>query len=1242
MPSSSMFAHNYFKLKLRAMSVAHLTYPPKSLSSIATSYRRLHNLYPQTDGNIILRGFAFTCFASSSSVRARRHGNVSSTISFPLFYQHKLGYGGFAYDEYVSDEESDSEFQSSPKQLGASTLDNVEDWRIKLTSLVRRKDEQELVSRDKKDRRDFEQLSALAARMGLHSRQYEKVVVFSKVPLPNYRSDLDTKRPQREVMLPFGLQKAVASHLRAHLSRKAVNKDNFPHDAILTSDAGQSQLLDERFDVQEEPSTRSVVAERIFKQRSLQMHNKQQEWQESTEGQKMLEFRRSLPAHKERDTLLNTISQNQVVVVSGETGCGKTTQLPQYILESEIEAARGAACSIICTQPRRISAISVAERVAAERGEKIGESVGYRVRLEGMKGRDTRLLFCTTGILLRRLLVDRNLKGTTHVIVDEIHERGMNEDFLLIVLKDLLRRRPELRLILMSATLNAELFSSYFGGAPMIHIPGFTYPVRCHFLENILETTGYRLTPYNQIDNYGQDKMWKMQKQTLRKRKTQIASSVEEALMAANFREYSPRVRESLSSWNPDSIGFNLIEHVLCHICQKERPGAVLVFMTGWDDINSLKDQLQAHPLLGDPSKVLLLACHGSMASAEQEHADLFLFHLAYPGDIRKRNQVYDAFDDVGGGGGVVGWWLRILGNVYEQTDKLIFDKPQDGVRKIVLATNMAETSITINDVVFVVDCGKAKETSYDALNNTPCLLPSWISKASARQRKGRAGRVQPGECYHLYPRCVHDAFADYQLPELLRTPLQSLCLQIKSLQLGSISDFLSKALQPPEPLSVQNAIEYLKMIGALDENENLSVLGQKLSVLPVEPKLGKMLIYGALFNCLDPIMTIVAGLSVRDPFLMPFDKKDLAESAKAHFSGRDFSDHITLVRAFEGWKEAERQQYGYEYCWRNFLSTQTLKAIDSLKKQFLYLLKDNGVVEDIESCNKWSRDEHLIRAVLCAGLFPGICSVVNKEKSISLKTMEDGGVLLHSSSVNSQETKIPFPWLVFNEKVKVNSVFLRDSTGVSDSVVLLFGGNASRGGLDGYMKMLGGYLEFFMTPDLAAIYLNIKRELDELVQKKLLNPKLDMECHNELLTAVRLLVSEDRCEGRFVFGRQISASSKKAKKDIQPGLVNGGGNNQNSKTHLQTMLARAGHQPPSYKTKPLKNNKFKSTVMFNGLDFVGQPCGSKKEAEKDAAAEALRWLTGDSQSSEKTVDYMSTILKKSKKKSQSSDARWR
>ena len=164
-------------------------------------------------------------------------------------------------------------------------------------------------------------------------------------------------------------------------------------------------------------------------------------------------------------------------MISGETGCGKTTQLPQFILESEIEAGRGAQCNIICTQPRRISAVSVSQRVAAERGESVGDSVGYQIRLENRRSDGTRLLFCTTGVLLRKLVKEPELDGVSHVVVDEIHERGMNEDFLLIILRDLLHKRPDLRLILMSATLNAELFSAYFAGAPMMHIPGFTFPV---------------------------------------------------------------------------------------------------------------------------------------------------------------------------------------------------------------------------------------------------------------------------------------------------------------------------------------------------------------------------------------------------------------------------------------------------------------------------------------------------------------------------------------------------------------------------------------------------------------------------------------------------------------------------------------------------------------------------------------------------------------------------------------------
>ncbi|KAK4479906.1 hypothetical protein RD792_015450 [Penstemon davidsonii] len=1078
------------------------------------------------------------------------------------------------------------EFSAQP---GTSSSENIIAWKCKLNTLIHNKDKQELVSREKKDRRDFDQIAAIASGMGLHSHLYMKVVVVSKTPLPNYRFDLDDKRPQREVIMPPGLERRVDAFLADYLSGKPKGINVFSQSS---SDA--SVTTDESLFEQPEPLSHNKAAmEKILWRKSTQMHDEQRSWQECPEGRKMMKFRSTLPAYKEKDVILNAISQNQVIIISGETGCGKTTQIPQFILESEIERMQGAMCNIICTQPRRISAMSVSERIATERGETLGETVGYKVRLEGMKGRDTHLLFCTTGILLRRLLVDRNLKGVTYVIVDEIHERGINEDFLLIVLKDLLPRRPELRLILMSATLDAELFSSYLGGAPVVHIPGFTYPVKTHFLESILEATRYQLTPYNQVDDYGTEKMWKMSKQTPRKRKSQIASTVEDALSAADFKDYTALTQESMSYWNPDCIGFNLIEYLLCNICEKERAGAVLVFLTGWDDISSLKDKLQAHPVLGDPNRVLLLACHGSMASEEQVNVNQLLI----------------------------------------VSKKLIFNKPEDGIRKIVLATNIAETSITIDDVVFVVDCGKAKETSYDALNNTPCLLPSWISKVSAKQRRGRAGRVQPGECYHLYPRCVYDAFEDYQLPEILRTPLQSLCLQIKSLKLGSISEFLSRALQSPENRAVQNAIEYLKTIGALDENEKLTVLGHYLTMLPMEPKLGKMLILGAIFNCLDPVLSVVAGLSVRDPFLAPLDKKDLAEAAKAQFS-HDYSDHLALVRAYKGWKVADGDQTGYEYCWKNFLSAQSMKAIDSLRKEFYSLLKDTGLVDSNPATyNVWSYDEHLVRAIICYGLYPGICSIVHNEKSFSLKTMEDGHVLLYSNSMIARHSRIPYPWLVFNEKIKVNSVFLRDSTAVSDSMLLLFGGSISKGDMDDHLKMLGGYLEFYMDPSIAKLYQNLRRELDELIQTKLLNPRMGIHSYHELMSAIRLLISEDNCAGKFVFNRQSSKQFVSAQKP--PAIIyktESGPGGENSKSQLQTFLTRAGYVPPSYKTKQLKNSQFQSTVEFNEIQIMGQPCNNKKQAEKDAAAEALQWLLGENRAAPDYIDQISLLLKKSKK----------
>ncbi|WCJ19148.1 ATP-dependent RNA helicase putative [Euphorbia peplus] len=1129
-----------------------------------------------------MRNCRFGGFLSGCSNRHIKTPFSNFLLSFSTSsFLTRRPFSGYAVEQF-SDDEYECDFETNK---ASSSVANIDEWKWKLSLLMRSETDHEIVSKDRKDRRDFEQISGLAKRMGLYSELYGKVVVASKVPLPNYRPDLDDKRPQREVVLPLSLQRRVEGLLQEHLDRTRLSSRELDDgaDDVKSVDQAEEVCPDDNPDSFLDGS----VMEKVLQRRSLRMRNMQRAWQESPEGKRMIDFRRSLPSFKEKEKLLQAIARNQVIVVSGETGCGKTTQLPQYILESEIESGRGAFCSIICTQPRRISAMAVSDRVSTERGEPLGESVGYKVRLEGVKGKNTHLLFCTSGILLRRLLSDRNLNGITHVFVDEIHERGMNEDFLLIVLKDLLPRRPDLRLILMSATLNAELFSSYFGGAPKIHIPGFTYPVRTHFLEDVLEKTGYKLTSFNQIDDYGQDKMWKTQKQLApRKKKNQITALVEDALNKSNFESYSSKARDSLASWMPDCMGFNLIEAVLCHICRKERPGAVLVFMTGWEDISCLRDQLKAHPLLGDPNRILLVTCHGSMATAEQ---------------------------------------------------KLIFERPSPNVRKIVLATNMAEASITINDIVFVVDCGKAKETTYDALNNTPCLLPSWISQASARQRRGRAGRVQPGECYHLYPKCVYEAFAEYQLPELLRTPLNSLCLQIKSLQVGSIGEFLSAALQPPEPLTVQNAIDFLKMIGALDEKENLTNLGKFLSILPVDPKLGKMLVMGAIFHCFDPVLTIVSGLSVRDPFLLPQDKKDLAGTAKSRFSAKDYSDHMALVRAYEGWKDADREGSAYEYCWRNFLSAQTLQAIHSLRKQFSYILRDAGLVDaDAGINNKLSHNQSLVRAIICSGLYPGIASVVQRETSMSFKTMDDGQVLIYANSVNARYQTIPYPWLVFGEKVKVNTVFIRDSTGVSDSILILFGGVLDCSVQTGHLKMLGGYIDFFMDPNLAECYVGLKEELDKLIQKKLEDHSIDIHKEGKyLLLAVQELVSGDQCEGRFVFGRD----TRKPKESSESKFTKDGSN---PKSLLQTLLMRAGHSPPKYKTKHLKTNEFRALVEFKGMQFVGKPKKNKQLAERDAAIEALAWLTststdsnqGDDKSSPDVTDNMLKLLGKRKRSS--------
>lgn len=444
-----------------------------------------------------------------------------------------------------------------------------------------------------------------------------------------------------------------------------------------------------------------------------------------------------------------------MVVISGETGCGKSTQVPQYILDeyfAQLAAKTDfSACKsiepvqIICTQPRRLTAIAVAERVSHERCEKIGNVVGYQIRLENKISSATRLTFCTTGLLLRRLQSDPLLTGISHIIVDEVHERSQESDFLLVIIKELLEKRSNLRVILMSATLNASIFSDYFCGIPVLDIPGRTFGVEQFFLEDILHRSRYIMeqdskysrtlskAEYQQLEQDLEDVLISTITPPVKLRDERL-SLLE---MYGRYSDYSKNVCKTLFQMDPAKINPELIETVLRYIVEdaSEWPqeGTILVFLPGLGEIQTVHETL----------------CESSIFSP---HANRFII-------------------------------IPLHSTLTNEEQALVFRKAPAGKRKIVLTTNIAETSITIDDCVFVVDCGQMKEKRFDSNRNMESLELTWVSRANALQRKGRAGRVMPGICIHLFTkhRFTHH-FLGQPVPEIKRVPLDQLLLRIKTL----------------------------------------------------------------------------------------------------------------------------------------------------------------------------------------------------------------------------------------------------------------------------------------------------------------------------------------------------------------------------------------------------------------------------------------------------------------------------
>jgi ATP-dependent RNA helicase DHX29 len=553
----------------------------------------------------------------------------------------------------------------------------------------------------------------------------------------------------------------------------------------------------------------------------------------STSYQTMLQSRVQLPIWKFKDEVLRTIDREQVVIICGETGCGKSTQVPSFILEHQL--SQGKDCKIYCTEPRRISAISLARRVSEELGERkidIGTSrslVGYAIRLESNISKETRLVFATTGIVMRMLEGSSDLKDISHIILDEVHERTIDSDFLLIILRKIMVQRPNLKVILMSATVDAERFSKYLDNAPVLQVPGRTYPVTSMYLEDAVELTGYSIDNGYQGNNYEDvDDDADIE--------DSVADDRSKVQSTKNLRGYSARTRNTVAKMDGYSIDFELIRLLIATIATDERyiaySKAILVFLPGIGEIRQLNDILTSHQMFS--SNWCIYPLHSTIASEDQEAA---------------------------------------------------FFVPPEGNRKIVLATNIAETGITIPDVTCVIDTGKHREMRFDERRQLSRLLETFISRANAKQRRGRAGRVQEGVCFHLFTKYRHDELmSEQQTPELLRLSLQDLAIRVKICRLGGIEDTLSQALDPPSVKNIRRAIDALVDVRALTTAEELTPLGQQLARLPLDVFLGKLILLGGIFKCLDAAITIAAILSSKSPFSVPFGARSQADTVRLAF----------------------------------------------------------------------------------------------------------------------------------------------------------------------------------------------------------------------------------------------------------------------------------------------------------------------------------------------------------------------
>ncbi|PIN17313.1 mRNA splicing factor ATP-dependent RNA helicase [Handroanthus impetiginosus] len=618
-----------------------------------------------------------------------------------------------------------------------------------------------------------------------------------------------------------------------------------------------------------------------------------------TAFEKLQNDRKTLPIYPYRDELLQAINDHQVLVIVGETGSGKTTQIPQYLHEAGY-TKRG---KIGCTQPRRVAAMSVAARVSQEMGVKLGHEVGYSIRFEDCTSEKTILKYMTDGMLLREFLGEPDLSSYSVIMVDEAHERTLSTDILFGLVKDIARFRPDLKLLISSATLDAEKFSDYFDSAPIFKIPGRRYPVEIHY------------------------------------------TTAPEA----------------------DYLDAAVVTALQIHVTQPPGDGDILVFLTGQEEIETAEEVLK-HRTRGLGTKI----------------AELII--------------------------------CPIYANLPTELQAKIFEPTPEGARKVVLATNIAETSLTIDGIKYVIDPGFCKMKSYNPRTGMESLLITPISKASANQRAGRSGRTGPGKCFRLYTAYnFYNDLEDNTVPEVQRTNLANVVLTLKSLGINDLLNF--DFMDPPPSEALLKALELLYALSALNKHGELTKVGRRMAEFPVDPMLSKMIVASDKYQCSDDIISIAAMLSVGNSiFYRPKDKQVHADNARMNFHTGNVGDHIALLKVYSSWKETN---YSTQWCYESYIQVRSMKRARDIRDQL------EGLLERVEiELTSNPNDLDAIKKAITSGFFPHTARL---QKNGSYRTVKHPQTVhIHPSSGLAQA--LP-RWVVYHELVLTTKEYMRQVT---------------------------------------------------------------------------------------------------------------------------------------------------------------------------------------------------------------------